>query len=229
MLVVTLVLVVAAAAAGLAWYFETRPGDDTGDAAADSSATGSDSTESTAAPEATQTEPVLADVTWTYDSGIVFPFSESAGPAEWSEGEPATGFARNPGGALIAAYHISGRAGSSFPMETRLSTIDDQMTAGPNRDTFRAATEADAGQPEEEPEYPGIIAGYVLHSYTNAAANIEIAVGAQGTDFLASFLLQVEWDSSIQDWRLLPPGNGEDWQWEFRQLESLDGFTPWGP
>lgn len=180
-----------------------------------------------AAPTETQTEPDLSDVQWTYDSGRVFPFSQSAGPLEWAEGQPATGFAHTPDGALIASFHITSRTGPTFPLETRLSTIDEQVADSPGRDTFRAATEESADEPFEEPDEPAVVAGYLIHAYSDSSATVEIAM-AQG-DLLAAFILVVEWDEEQEDWRLLPPGNGEDWQQEFRQVPNLEAFTPWGP
>lgn len=150
-----------------------------------------------------------------------------AGPADSSEGRPATGFAHTPEGALIAALHCTGRLNGSFPLETRLAVIDDQMVDGPEREAFRAFVLAEAEPHEPIGNQPAIVQGYLIHSYTQARTVVEIAIGQE--ELVASFILTLEWDRDADDWRLRPPANGEAWTYEFRQIHHPDAFTPWGP
>ncbi|GAA2320859.1 hypothetical protein GCM10009853_093890 [Glycomyces scopariae] len=226
-LIIAVALVLAVVVVLLAWWFTTADPSDDGASSNDPTASQVDETARSDASPTALAEPDLSDVQWTYDSGRVYPFSETAGPVEWSEGQPAAGFAHSPDGAILAAFHICTRTGPPFSPETRLATIDDQMTEGPSRDSFRTTVENSLGNPYEEPEDVPVISGYIVHFYSDAGALVEIAVTQGELD--AAFMLEVEWDEVQEDWRLHPPANGEDWQEEFRQVPTLEAFTAWGP
>lgn len=225
-LIVVATLALAVVVAFSWWLATTDPSDDEA-SSNDPTAFQADETEHADASPTAPTVPDLSDVQWTYDSGRAYPYSEAAGPAEWSAGQPAAGFAHSPGGAILAAFHICARSGPPFSPETRLATIDEQMTEGPSRDSFRTAVENSLNDPYQEPQDVPVVSGYIVHFYSDAGALVEIAITQGELD--AAYILEVEWDEAQEDWRLHPPANGEDWQEEFRQIPTLEAFTAWGP
>jgi hypothetical protein len=194
-------------------------------------------------PAGTQAPPagdVLAggQVTWIASCGVELPVSARYGPRH-RDGGRAAGFAREPGGAVLAALHLVVRVSPQTGPYVFIPTVQEQVT-GP--DTGRFAYEIHtqyeqlhtaAGVPYGQPLCPiyGRLAGFVLDSYHDRAASLRLLIeapGPQGAPQLAAVLVQVSWVDG--DWRLVAPPRG-DWSTVRTLLPAtaVDQYTPLAP
>lgn len=165
-------------------------------------------------------------VSWSDFHGIPVPTS-SAGPRN-VDGARASGFARSPAGAVLAAIHISYRVGSSAGPAVFEPTIAAQVV-GADKDKFLATTEAsysaDAGRygAASDGSLPSEFAravregsrvwAYRTDAYDSSLASIHVlsrtqTVGATDPTYV-DFAYTVRWVDG--DWRLVAPLNG-DWR-----------------
>lgn len=166
-----------------------------------------------------------SDVTWQLVGQAAVPVSASAGPSTVTGGT-ATGYARTPIGALIAAAQISTRAGLAAGEDSWRPTIEQQMVAGPDRDRLLAALEA-AGDSSTQPGELSQIAGYQYLSYSPDTAVIGLVYRAPsaGSPRYHVLTLTLVWRDG--DWRLMPPPGGA-WTAVNRPAPDLTGVIEWG-
>lgn len=146
------------------------------------------------------------------------PYSATSGPKK-HDNDLASGFTRDPLGALLAAIHIGGRAVSVVGSDVFRPTIRDQMT-GPNVGEFLAENEKDYEQSRQEASIaPGkplsetyaTLLGFRLEHYDSSYAAIHLLVQgptSQGGSTQSDFRIEVKWVDG--DWKALVPVN-EEW------------------
>jgi hypothetical protein len=164
------------------------------------------------------------DVRWESTNGLVLPYSRSAGPRR-IDGSVASGFARTPTGALIAAVQLSARASSAFVPDHE-DTMRLSVVPGPDRDALLAKLRAQPQVPPDPGEF-GRIVGFVFNSYTASVATVTLAVriaGSPDTPMYQAATFTVVWQRG--DWRLVPPPRG-DYNVLVNPAPSLVGFVPW--
>jgi hypothetical protein len=157
--------------------------------------------------------------TWTVYKSIAVPSSPTAGPLVL-DGEMARCYARTPTGALIAAWQLYVR--HIFSDDWRRIT-DEQVMPGPGRDAFTRKRATVTGDTSDPGTY-GQVAGFKFVTYTKDTAVIQIVTRfTDGTMQVGTET--VIW--SAGDWRLQLQPDGQDSP-NFQQVQSLDGFVPWG-
>ena len=171
-------------------------------------------------------------LTWTSFHGMQLPASPTAGPRD-THGGLASGFARTPQGALLAAINIGVRTAAQWGSAIFVSTITRQVT-GPAElallhaeetayTQLRAAVHVHPGQPTGQ----GYAAedGYRFAAWSPAAATIDIlTIGptASGATVLATTTVQVVWQRG--DWRVVAPSGG-NWANAATAISSPAGYT----
>jgi hypothetical protein len=158
------------------------------------------------------------DVSWQRLCGIGLPVSARYGPHQ-RDGHRASGFARQPTGALLAALHLSVRVSPQPGPDVFVPTLAEQVT-GPDATVLAHEVHAQYEQLQQQaqvwygqqvcPIY-GRFAGFLLDSHTSTAASLRLLIeapGPGGGPALASVLVQLSWVDS--DWRLVAPPRG-DW------------------
>ncbi|MBA9002869.1 hypothetical protein [Thermomonospora cellulosilytica] len=191
-------------------------------------------------PEPTATRPERSpapslepEIRWADYSGMALPVSPAAGPFHVRD-RLASGFARTPQGALLAAVHITVRSAAQWGPKVFEPTITEQVI-GPEqtallavaRSAYERQREA-ANVSEGDPLGPGhaVIEAYRWLAYSPDLATVDIVSagpGPHGTTVRASTRVQVKWDNG--DWRVLAPPGG-DWANSAILLASTTGYTP---
>lgn len=164
-------------------------------------------------------------VTWRLIGQVAVPFSSTDGPQRVTD-TSASGFARTPVGALVAAVQISTRAGYSAGQPSWEATIRDQFVASADRDALLAILR-DAAEAGQQPAAAGElsqVAGFRYLSYTSDTAVIGLVRRTPQGSY-AMTTLTVSWQSG--DWRLMAPAAGQ-WPSATSVLSNLVGVIPWG-
>lgn len=163
-----------------------------------------------------------SDVTWKLVGQVAVPVSASAGPRQWSD-TVASGYARTPIGALIAAAQLLVRSAHSTGRKIWEPTISQQFVAGPDRDALLDSMRAD---PDEavQPGQLAQIAGFLYQAYSPDTAVIAIGFrGPDGSNYFVTATLQ--WRDG--DWRVVaPPGAG--WLLLSGTSDDLTAAVKWG-
>lgn len=169
---------------------------------------------------------------WTDYHGVRLPSHDLDGPRH-GDGSRASGFARTPRGALLAAINIGVRANAQWGPRVFEPTIEAQVT-GADKAALLASTRAFY---EDRRTMAGISAGeslgraYVVveafrwQGYTPKAASLDLVTagpGDGGTTARASTRLQLQWHDG--DWKLVAPPGG-DWGNSATPVSELRGFT----
>lgn len=174
----------------------------------------------------------LADLRWTDYSGVSLPISARHGPRRVHDGL-ASGFARTPTGALLAALHIGVRANATWGPSIFEPTIQDQVV-GPDQATLLANCRAAYNEAHQEAAVPtGRPPGraYVVEEafrfagYTSTAATVDIVSAGpddQGATVRAATRIELQWHGG--DWRAVAPPGG-DWGNSAAQVTDLSGYT----
>jgi len=159
--------------------------------------------------------PVAApdDVSWTLWHGIALPSSPAAGPTNVHDGV-AEAFAHSPTGALLAASHITFRAGYGPSREV----VETQFVEGPGKELALA----DASSPRDPSDAPQI-AGFRFVSYSDDEAVVVLALRTKA-DSLGSIQMSLSWSGN--DWRVRPTLDG-DMGTRGPSMSSLAGFITW--
>jgi hypothetical protein len=163
-----------------------------------------------------------ADVTWQLSGVNPVPVSASAGPRNVTA-TTATGFARTPTGALVAAAQIIGHTATDPKVAE--TTIAQQWVAGPDRDKALAMVreEAKATPKPGKTRTPLQIAGYRFVSY--AADNAVVSLVYKVSGALAAMTVTMRWVDN--DWRMVPPAGG-NWSAVMSVVDG-SGMVEWGP
>jgi hypothetical protein len=147
----------------------------------------------------TTAQPDVAMVDWR---GIALPVSSSAGPTELTETR-ASGFARSPLGAAIAAAHLSVRVDPAAGPEVFEPVLADQVVGHRNRLADAVRVQFEAG-PEEGA--PGALLGWRLDGDpASSPVTTHLSVKhADGTR--ADYAIPLAWVGG--DWRIDAPSSG---------------------
>ncbi|QSB07186.1 hypothetical protein [Natronoglycomyces albus] len=178
---------------------------------------------------AVEGEPLLEgpqEIDWQLVGSITLPFSSVYGPAV-DDGFTASQFERSPEGALMAAVHLSSRAGGYGPEEMWRATIEHQFIDSPERDALLELMEEQAVDVELTAGDLAALAGFVYRSYSPDEAVIEVVLDNRSGGWY-SVLTTVRWIEG--DWRMEAPPRG-DWTAMMRQVPTADqdAVVPWGP
>jgi hypothetical protein len=135
----------------------------------------------------------------------------------------ATGFARTPTGALVAAAQIIGHTATDPPVAE--ATIAQQWVAGPDRDKALAMAreEAKATPKPGRTRTPLQITGFRFVSY--AADTAVVSLIYQVTGSKAAMTVTMRWLDD--DWRMVPPPGG-NWS-SVMSVTDGSGVVEWGP
>jgi hypothetical protein len=170
-------------------------------------------------------------LTWSSFGGMALPSSPTAGPYQTRHGL-ATGFARSPRGALLAAINIAVRTASQWGPSIYEPTIETQVTGPGTADLLAADNRAyarlqDGTRAHQTASLPASAAeeAYRFLSYSPNTATLNVVTigpAGNGTQVLAVTRLQVVWQHG--DWRLVAPAKG-DWANASTALTSLTGYV----
>jgi hypothetical protein len=166
-------------------------------------------------PEGVAWEPLSDEVP------VLLPVSTRYGPCRVDT--TASGYARTPRGAVVAAAQLLARASTPGPVGE--DTIEGQVVPGPWRDKlFDSLDDGPAGSPVSVP----VLAGFSVAGWDRDAARVAIA--ARYNHLPGQFLvLSVDLAWRGGDWWLHPPPAG-DWSNAVTVRASLPTeFVPWGP
>jgi len=162
-----------------------------------------------------------AGLTWSLWHGAWLPYSRTAGPSH-VDGPVASGYARTPLGALVAAQQIAARHLISPNGGWRTVTLA-QVLPGTGRDRFLAARAAVSDDPPAEGLAQLVAFRYV--SWTRDQAVLQAVVRVPGRDGFQVTTSTVFWVDG--DWRLqLQPDGGESPL--ATQVPTPTGFVLWG-
>ena len=162
-----------------------------------------------------------AGLTWSLWHGEWEPYSRTAGPSH-VDGPVASGYARTPLGALIAAQQIATRHLISPNGGWRAVTLA-QVLPSTGRDRFLAARAAVSDDPPVEGLAQPVAFRYV--SWTRDQAVLQAVVRVPGQDGFQVTTSTVFWVDG--DWRLqLQPDGGESPL--ATQVPTPTGFVLWG-
>ena len=162
-----------------------------------------------------------AGLTWALWHGAWLPYSRTAGPSH-VDGPVASGYARTPLGALIAAQQIAARHLISPNGGWRTVTLA-QVLPGTGRDRFLTARAAVSDDPPAEGLAQLVAFRYV--SWTRDQAVLQAVVRVPGRDGFQVTTSTLFWADG--DWRLqLQPDGGESPL--ATQVPTPTGFVLWG-
>ncbi|MGW3769938.1 hypothetical protein [Actinomadura verrucosospora] len=172
----------------------------------------------------------FAGVSWRDYHGVLLPYSAKDGPRDTAD-DLASGFARTPRGALLAAIHIAVRANVQWGSRVFGPTIERQVT-GPDAsallDATRRAYERLKG---DRPDGAMLSRGYVVleafrwQGYSPETASLDlVSAGPGDSDVTARAVarFQLQWQDG--DWRLLAPPGGT-WVGTASPIDSPDGYV----
>ena len=185
------------------------------------------------APEAAEIPRInLAGLRWVSFGGLKLPVSPTGGPRAM-RGGLASGFARTPVGALLAAVNIAVRANAQWGPAVFGPTIRDQVT-GPDaaalltscQDAYEQARQQ-AGLQPGQPLGRAYVAeeAFRWETYTPGDAAVDIVSagpGDQGFTVRAATLIELIWRDG--DWQVVAPAGG-DWGNSATQASGLAGYT----
>jgi hypothetical protein len=177
----------------------------------------------------TDTATVLAAapvVTWQALGQMTLPTGGSAfGPCRVTA-ITAAGYARTPGGALVAAVQIFARSTTSAPVDVAVATVQQQFVANGDRDLLLTSART-SPRASLSPERIARVAAYQIGTFSPDAVSLSVAYRADampGQYVVMRLVLQ--WVDG--DWRMVPPIAGS-WSGAGQTLAQLPGFTAWGP
>lgn len=167
-----------------------------------------------------------ADVRWELVGPLAVPVSTTAGPKQVTEAT-ASGFARTPEGALIAATQIMVRSSHALGRDRWEPTIERQFVPSVDRDRLLAELRSiDSG-----PADPGSlsqVAGFSYQSYTPDTAVIGLVLRAPAAGALRYHVLSLTLLWRDGDWRMQAPPGGT-WLSVNHVTNDLSGVVEWGP
>lgn len=165
-------------------------------------------------------------VRWELVRALPVPVSDTAGPTQVT-GTTASGFARTPEGALIAAAQIGVRSGYSLGREYWEPTMEHQFVPSADRDKLLELHRTSDAAPAA-PGAQSQIAGFQYLSYTpdSAAIGLVMRAPSAGTPRYHVLTLTLLWRDG--DWLMQAPPGGT-WVSVNRNISDLTGVVEWGP
>ncbi|TDE22062.1 hypothetical protein [Actinomadura sp. 6K520] len=167
---------------------------------------------------------------WRDYHGVLLPYSADDGPRDTAN-DLATGFARTPRGALLAAVHIVVRANVRWGPKVFEPTIEDQVIGPDAEALLAAAREAYEELRGDRPDGEALGRGYVVlegfrwQGYSPAAASVDLVSAGPGDSDVtvrAVTRVQVQWQGG--DWRVVGPPGGT-WAGSAAPVDSTDGYV----
>lgn len=138
----------------------------------------------------------------------------------------ASGYARTPGGALVAAVQIFSRATASAPVDVAVATVQQQFMANSDRDLLLQALR-DAPRKNIPSDQVGRVEAYQVSTFSPDAVTVSVAYSAEAmAGQYVAMRFNLNWVDG--DWRMVPPLLGT-WKDTGQVLVELPGFTTWGP
>jgi hypothetical protein len=155
-----------------------------------------------------------AGAQWVVYRRTVVPQRSEVGPA-WTDADGFRHcFAHSPTGAVYAAYNaIASLSDAAVAQTTRKLLL-------PGSDRDRLLREP----PPDEPSDPVRFDGFRIIDAIRDRLTIALAMRVD--DALASGTFTLVWYAG--DWRVLPPGPGQEFGAPYAELRDLSGFVPWG-
>jgi hypothetical protein len=160
------------------------------------------------------------EIIWVDVAGVRLPVSRTHGPRVTADGL-ASGFARSPEGAALAAAHVLIRTGPTVGPDVFEPTITTQVT-GPNvgamkllvdeqYEELRRAADTPSGDPV--PGADAEVVGYRVAAFDGdeGSASVEIVLGSpelQAAAHYVQFTVALDWQNN--DWWVVAPPQG-DW------------------
>ncbi|GLZ15633.1 hypothetical protein Acsp04_58680 [Actinomadura sp. NBRC 104425] len=170
-----------------------------------------------------------AGMVWRDYHGVLLPHSVD-GP--WrTEHRLASGFARTPRGALLAAVHIAVRANAQWGPKVFEPTIGKQVT-GPDTDALLASAR-DLYAKHRSRTADGaalgrayvVLEGFRWQGFSPQTASVDVVSAGPGDSDVtvkAVTRIQLQWQDG--DWRVVAPAGGS-WGGAAAAIDSLDGYT----
>ncbi len=174
----------------------------------------------------------LAGLRWVGFGGLLLPVSPAGGPRDM-RGRLASGFARTPLGALLAAVNIGVRANAQWGPAIFGPTIRHQVTGqdapvllASCQDAYEQARQQ-AGLPPGQPLGRAYVVeeAFRWETYSPGDAVVDIVSagpGDQGSTVRAATRIELLWRGG--DWRVVAPAGG-DWGNAATQVTGLAGYT----
>ncbi|HEU5023622.1 MAG TPA: hypothetical protein VFV01_01750 [Spirillospora sp.] len=172
----------------------------------------------------------FSGMAWRDYHGVVLPYSAGDGP-RIVRGDLASGFARTPLGALLAAVHVAVRANAQWGPKVFEPTIEDQVV-GPDAASLLAATQ---GQYDKQRGHLrggealgrayAVLEGFRWQGYSSDTASLDlVSAGPGDSDVTARAVtrLQLQWRDD--DWRVVAPPGGT-WGGSATSIPSPDGYV----
>lgn len=154
-----------------------------------------------------------AGAQWVVYRRTVVPQHPDAGPARIDPDGFRHCFAQSPTGAVYAAYTA---VASLSDTATLTATAQRLLLPGPDRDRLLASAPPGDAEPVE-------LAGFRIIDAT--ADRCTVALAMRVGERLASGTFTLVWHDG--DWRLLPPGPGQELGAPYAELRDLSGFIAW--
>jgi hypothetical protein len=145
---------------------------------------------------------------------------ETFGPGTTDEDGFRSCFSQSPTGALYAAANLLAM-GSSGDRAINQKMTDRLLLPGPGRDIAKADSQSMPAT--AAPSSTVQFRGFVIKSYSQSAANVDIAFQTD-TGVLGHTVLPLEWTDG--DWKLAIADSGRLVN-EMTQIRDLSGFIPW--
>ena len=156
-----------------------------------------------------------ANAQWVVYRRTVVPQRSAIGPARTDEDGFRHCFAHSPTGAVYAAYNAIASLSDNAALA---QTTRKLLLPGPDRDrVLREPT-------PHEPSDPVRIDGFRIIDASRDRLTVALAMRVD--EALASGTFTMVWYAD--DWRVLPPGPGQEFGAPYAELRDLSGFVAWG-
>lgn len=151
------------------------------------------------------------------------PVSDRYGPCEITD-TTASGYARTPRGAVLAATQIVIRA--SIPGPVGEDTIEGQVLPGTARDLLLDGLED--GDPERASDTSAAVAAFAIDSWSSDSAEVSLVTTHEDIpgEVLVFDGIRVVWKDG--DWRMQAPPGGDWANVATRHDDMPTGFVRWG-
>lgn len=172
----------------------------------------------------------FAGMTWRDYHGVTLPYSAADGPHS-TGGDLASGFARTPSGALLAAVHVAVRANAQWGPKVFEPTITKQVI-GPDASALLAA--AQGLYDKRRGRLRGgaalgrayvVLEGFRWQGYSPDTASLDLVSAGPGDSDMtvrAVTRIQLQWQDN--DWRVIAPPGGT-WGGAAASITSADGYV----
>jgi hypothetical protein len=173
---------------------------------------------------------LFAGMAWRDYHGVALPYSATDGPRNTS-GDLASGFARTPSGALLAAMHVAVRGNAQWGPKVFEPTILKQVI-GPDTSALLAATRQlyvkRRGKLKDGAALGRayvVLEGFRWQGYSPDAASLDLVSAGPGDSDMtvrAVTRIQLQWQDN--DWRVIAPPGGT-WGGAAASITSADGYV----